>query len=78
MPALSRFYGIVITMYVLDHGRPHFHARYVPSPIRVDPDLGTVAWPNGADLDPVVPYDQVTGAPFPGLAPPAGAGQTAT
>lgn len=28
MPAPSRFYGIVITMYFFDHGRPHFHARY--------------------------------------------------
>ena len=28
MPEISRFYGIVITMYVDDHPRPHFHARY--------------------------------------------------
>jgi hypothetical protein len=32
--------------------------------VRVDPDLGTVAWPNGADLDPDVLYAQVTGTPI--------------
>ena len=28
MPEISRFFGIVITMYHNDHGLPHFHARY--------------------------------------------------
>lgn len=28
MPELSRFFGIVITMYARDHSPPHFHARY--------------------------------------------------
>jgi hypothetical protein len=28
MPEISRFFGIVITMYYNDHGVPHFHARY--------------------------------------------------
>ena len=28
MPEISRFYGIVITMYYDDHNPPHFHARY--------------------------------------------------
>jgi hypothetical protein len=28
MPEVSRFHGIVITMYDKDHGPPHFHARY--------------------------------------------------
>jgi hypothetical protein len=31
MPELSRFFGIVITMYKetgVSHHRPHFHARY--------------------------------------------------
>ena len=28
MPEISRFFGIVITMYYADHSRPHFHAKY--------------------------------------------------
>jgi len=28
MPELSRFFGIVIAMYYLDHPPPHFHAKY--------------------------------------------------
>ena len=28
MPELSRFYGIVISMYGNDHNPPHFHVQY--------------------------------------------------
>jgi len=28
MPEISRFLGIVITMYFKDHDPPHFHVRY--------------------------------------------------
>ncbi len=28
MPEVSRFFGIIISMYYADHNPPHFHARY--------------------------------------------------
>jgi len=28
MPEISRFFGMVITMYYDDHAPPHFHVRY--------------------------------------------------
>ena len=33
--------------------------------LRVHPDLGTIFWPNGADLDPAVLYSRITGKPLP-------------
>jgi hypothetical protein len=33
--------------------------------VTVNPELGTVVWPCGADLDPDVLYARVTGAPLP-------------
>jgi hypothetical protein len=35
--------------------------------VKVDPVLGTIVWPNGADLDPDVLYAIVTGHPIPDL-----------
>jgi len=28
MPELSRFFGIIISIYYNDHQPPHFHVRY--------------------------------------------------
>ena len=28
MPEISRFFGIIISMYFADHPPPHFHVRY--------------------------------------------------
>lgn len=33
--------------------------------VRVHSELGTVYWPNGADLDPDVLYSRITGIPLP-------------
>jgi hypothetical protein len=57
---------------IVDLG-PHLKFRGVFEPlldeaffarVRVDSDLGTVVWPNGADLDPDVLYSRVTGTPI--------------
>lgn len=42
MPELSRFLGIVITMFYRDHAPPHFHAFYGDFEIEVSIEDGVV------------------------------------
>ncbi|MEI8254737.1 MAG: DUF2442 domain-containing protein [Deltaproteobacteria bacterium] len=39
---------------------PEFFVR-----VRVDPEIGTIVWPNGADLDPEVLCARITGNALP-------------
>jgi hypothetical protein len=39
--------------------------------VRVNPELGTICWPSGADLDPDVLYSLVTGEALPNYKEPA-------
>ena len=48
---LIRFRGVFASLK-----NEHEFAR-----VRVDPELGTITWPNGADLDPDVLYAELTG-----------------
>ena len=36
MPEISRFYGILIYMYVDDHNPPHFHVIYEGEEAMID------------------------------------------
>ena len=42
MPEISRFYGIIITMFVNEHNPPHFHVRYMEHRALVDIANGTI------------------------------------
>jgi hypothetical protein len=39
--------------------------------VRVDPEMGTICWPGGVDLDPDVLYSLVTGSALPSYEEPA-------
>jgi hypothetical protein len=54
--ALTRFDGVFAPLQ-----EPACFAQ-----VRVDPELGTVVWPSGADLCPDVLYARLTGQPLPG------------
>lgn len=42
MPEISRFYGIVITMYNSEHNPPHFHIRYNDFHATMDINTGEI------------------------------------
>ena len=42
MPEISRFYGIIITMYLPDHNPPHFHERYNEYRATIDIHTGDI------------------------------------
>lgn len=39
VPTISRFYGLVITMYFDDHKHPHFHVRHAEGAAKVRIDV---------------------------------------
>ena len=45
MPEISRFFGIIITMYYGDHQPPHFHVRYGDSKAQIT--IETISILNG-------------------------------
>ncbi|SPP66632.1 DUF2442 domain-containing protein [Nitrospira lenta] len=55
LSAVIKFEGVFAPLKNLDRFRE----------LGVHPDLGTIYWPNGADLDPTVLYARVTGRPIP-------------
>lgn len=42
MPVISRFLGIIISMFWNDHAPPHFHAKYGEYEITVEIDNGII------------------------------------
>jgi hypothetical protein len=43
MPVISRFLGIIISMFWNDHAPPHFHAKYGDFEITVEIESGIVS-----------------------------------
>ena len=50
MPEISRFYGIVIYMYIADHNPPHFHIWYddYKATMTITDGIGTGSLPRRA------------------------------
>ena len=46
MPEISRFFGIVIAMFYMDHNPPHFHAYYGEYEAAISIQEGAVLWGN--------------------------------
>ncbi|MBT4132400.1 MAG: DUF4160 domain-containing protein [Candidatus Marinimicrobia bacterium] len=42
MPIISRFLGIIVTMYWDDHAPPHFHAKYAEYEVSVNIYTGVI------------------------------------
>lgn len=42
MPEISRFYGIIITMFFSEHNPPHFHVRYMEHRALINITNGTI------------------------------------
>ena len=42
MPVISRFFGIVVSMYWRDHLPPHFHAKYQDEEVTIEIESGMV------------------------------------
>ena len=42
MPELTRFFGIIISMYYNDHSPPNFHAKYVDAQVSIRIEDGHV------------------------------------
>lgn len=69
-PVATRFLGIVITMYYRDHATALQNIEVFRT-LRLDPELRTLVWPNGADFAPNFYERNCLSARIPRLAPAA-------
>lgn len=42
MPEISRFFGIVVSIFYSDHNPPHFHIEYAGNKASIDIETGLV------------------------------------